>query len=122
MNANSRAAIAYIAGRLLTGYHSKAVFDYSQSKYLNIRGTVAPGIVQVFDYEDGAHISGSGNGTTFSLFHYGEGSHISLVISNPNFKGFDYGTGSHFQGSVQGTAVQLYDFSSGQYYQFQIIN
>jgi len=120
MNPNSRAVIAYIAGRLVTGFHSNSVFDYSQSKYLQITGTVAAGIVQVFDYEDQANISGSGNGTNFSLFHYGEGSHITLNILRPNFKGFDYGTGSHFQGSVQGRIIQLFDFSTGEYYQYQI--
>ena len=107
MKTNGRAAIAYIAGRLVTGLNSNAIFDYSQSKYIQIAGTVTPAQVQVFDYELGAHISGSGNGTNFSLFNYGESSHIALTITQRNFRGYDYGTGSHFQGNVSGRTVQL---------------
>src|SRR5690349_15774686 len=99
MTENGRAAIAYIAGRLISGLSSNTVYDYSQSKYVRISGTVQPGIVRVFDHDNQAHISGSGNGTKFSLFHYEEGSHIDLTISERSFKGYDYGTGSHFQGS-----------------------
>jgi hypothetical protein len=54
MKANGRAAVAYIAGRLITGKIANSVFDYGQSKYISIAGTVSTARVQVFDYEQGS--------------------------------------------------------------------
>src|SRR5580698_7380638 len=109
MKANARAAIAYIAVRLVTGRNATHIFDYGQSRYIPIAGRVGNAQVQVFDYEKGAHVSGSGNGRTFSLFNYGEGSHISLTIHGHQFQGFDYGSGSHFNGQISNGTVSLFD-------------
>jgi hypothetical protein len=120
MQANVRAAVAYISGRLISGKSSSDIYDYFQGKHIPISGTVNRGRVQVFDYDDGAHISGNGNGQSYSLFHYGQNSHISLTISGHNFKGYDYGAGSHFTGNVSGNQVSFFDYSEGTYFSFAI--
>ena len=111
-----RAAVAYIAGRIISGSNSTYVYDYSRARYIPISGNVDEDAVNVFDHEKGAHIGGSPP----SLYHYGEGSHISLNVSGHSFTGFDYGTGSHFSGNVSGSAVSLYDYGEGQYFNHAI--
>ena len=120
MKAESRSAIAYIAGRLLSGQHSTTIFDYGRSKYVSFTGSVQPGRVQVFDHETGNHIAGSGTETSLNLFEYGRGAHIQLNVSEKQFSGFDYGSGTHFSGSVSGRNVNLFDYGESQYFQYLI--
>jgi hypothetical protein len=120
VKSESRTAIAYIAGRLVSGRRSSTAFDYSRSQYVNFSGSVRPGKVQVFDYETGNHISGSGSDRSLRLFEYGRGSHIQLNLNGQQFKGFDYGSGTHFMGNVNGNRVNIFDYAEGQYFNYLV--
>ena len=76
MNNHTRAAVAYIAGRLVSGKHASCVYDYSQRRYVSIGGNVDRTHVGAFDYQRGAHVSGSGDGTSFNLYDYGDREHF----------------------------------------------
>jgi hypothetical protein len=96
MKANPRAAVAYIAGRFISGKHSTAVYDYALGKHISFSGTVQDGQVNAYDHDQGCSISGSVRGGHMALYHYGDGHHINLNISEQNFDGHDYGTSSNF--------------------------
>jgi hypothetical protein len=121
MNEETRRAIAYVAGRIQTGKKSSSVYDYSAGKYSNFSGDISETRVAVFDFDAGAHISGTGRSGQYSLFHYGASGHISLKIeSGGRFSGFDYSSSSHFSGTVSGQNVTLYDYGSGNYFNYSI--
>ena len=60
MKPNHRACIAYIAGCLIANKKSSAVYDYSQSKYINLSGDVSAQSVNIYDYDQGCYLSGNG--------------------------------------------------------------
>lgn len=41
MNNSTRAAVAYIGPRLVSGLRKSSVYDYTQSKHINIDGDVS---------------------------------------------------------------------------------
>jgi hypothetical protein len=87
MHPNTRACVAYIAGKLITGSGSSSVYDYSQSRHINISGTVDVSHVGVYDHNRGCHFSGN----LPNLYDYGRGAHVSLNINGTQFGGYDFG-------------------------------
>jgi hypothetical protein len=108
MRPNTRACIAYIAGRLVTGRNASSVYDYSQSKHILVSGTVEESRIQIYDYDRGCHFSGNRNGEKFSLYDYGDSHFVDLSLDGAKFKGYDYGTSSHFSGEVKGNSISIY--------------
>jgi len=80
MEAHLRAALAYIAGRLVSGKNSPGVHDHSRSMLVIMNGTAKGSVVAIFDHDRKCHISGSGNGSQYFLFHHGECRAISLTL------------------------------------------
>ena len=116
MEAHTRRAVAYIAGRLISGSDAAAVYDYSESRYVNFSGDVDAQNVNVYDYEQSRHIGG----TLPSLYHYGNSRHIDLKVNGADFEGYDYASNKHFSGHVDGKNVSLYDYEHGQYFNYTV--
>lgn len=116
MKDHTRRAVAYVAARLVSGQQASSVYDYATGRHVNFSGTVSSTNVNVFDYEQAAHISGSPP----SLFHYGNGAHLRLATQGTTFKGFDYDTGSHFTGRVNGRSVSLFDYETSTHYNYTV--
>lgn len=117
---HSRAVMAFIAGRLISGRNSSSVYDYGASAYRNIGGEVSPERVRVYDYVRSCHIGGDFDGSKFQLYDYGDSAHINLEIDGDQFKGYDFGTSSHFSGKVNGNSVSLYDYGSSSYFNYSV--
>jgi hypothetical protein len=115
MNANSRACIAYIAAGLC-GSLGTSVYDYSQSKHINISGNVESNNVGIYDCDRGCHISGTPN----SLYDYGNSAHIQLTMNGNQFSGYDYHTSSHFSGNVNGNSISIYDYETSSHYRYSV--
>ena len=116
VNAATRRAVAYIAGRLISGSNASSVYDYSTGRHTNFSGEVSRSRVSVFDYDRSASVSGSPP----SLFDYGNGAHIRLTTQGTAFKGFDYGSGDHFSGRVNGRSVSLFDYGASAHYNYTV--
>lgn len=116
MNAHTRRAVAYIAGRVVTASASGAVYDYSEGRYVNFSGDVTAEQANVYDYEQGCYVGGQ----LSSLYHYGNGRHVQLNVDGTQFSGYDYASGRHFNGSVQGNSVTVYDYEQGQYFNYSV--
>jgi hypothetical protein len=109
--------VAYVAGRLLTGRSSSAIFDFESGNYFNYSGDVTPARVHVYDYDRDCFIGGSPE----SLFDYGSDTFIQLSVQRPQqFRGFDFGSSDHFDGTVANGKVSLFDYGSGTYSDYQL--
>lgn len=120
MNSDTRHAVAYIAARIASGESSSAVYDHSSSKWISMGGTVSDAGVNIFDYERGSHVWGSGTNGSLSLYDFGRGGHIQLNVNGDKFDGFDYITSHHFSGTIRGRSVSFYDYGASQYFNYSI--
>jgi hypothetical protein len=111
-----RRAIAYIAGRIITGSAAGSVFDYDEGRHVMFSGDVSKENVNVYDYDAACFITGPPT----SLFHYGDSQHIQLGGESGQFRGFDYASGAHFSGTVSGTSVALFDYEDGAHHNYSI--
>lgn len=116
MESHTRRAIAYIAGRLISGKPSSSVYDYTEGGHVSFSGTVSQSSISVFDYDQSCYVSGSGT----NLYHYGDSHYITLNADGSKFSGFDYGTSSYFAGTVSGGSVSVYDYGTSSYYQYSM--
>jgi hypothetical protein len=116
MKTHTRHAVAYIAGRMASGRTSSSVYDYQESRHVNMSGNLSGGSISAYDYDQRCHITGSRT----SLYHYGNRAHLGLKLNDAMFSGYDYDSRAHFSGSVNGKNVSLYDYETGRYYNFLI--
>ena len=107
MEAHLRAALAYIAGRLVSGRNACAVYDRSRSKRIMMSGAADSRMIAIYDHDRGCHISGSGNGLQYSLYHHGERRPISFTLEGSAFSGHDYGRSTRFSGTVEGDSISI---------------
>lgn len=78
MHPNTRALVAAAATSLTNGRSNVgSIYDYSQSRYIQISGTAQGGNVALYDCDRGCHFSGSDG----SLFDYGRSCHVSLQMN-----------------------------------------
>lgn len=116
MHPNTRACVAFVAAKLISGGGSSSVYDYSQSRHISIGGSVDQDQVAVYDYDRGCHFSGTPPG----LYDYGRGVHVSLNINGNQFSGYDYGDGHHFSGTVNGNSISIYDYGESAHFSYSV--
>lgn len=117
MHPNTRALIAVTAARLVAGGgNAGAVYDFSQSRHIQVSGSVSNSSVSLYDYDRGCHFSGSAT----SLYDYGRSCHVSLQVNGSSFSGYDFGDGQHFNGTVSGNSVSLYDFGESSHFNYSV--
>jgi hypothetical protein len=114
MNPNTRACVAYVAGKLISGSSSTSVYDHARSRHIRFSGSVAGSHVRIYDHDRGCHFSA----TLPNLYDYGRSAHVSLKINGAEFKGYDYGDGHHFSGAVKGSAVSVYDSGESTHFNY----
>ncbi len=104
MTEGARRAIAYVAGRLITGEEATGVFDPVAGRHIPFEGDVQPQVA-LYDYERHCRIGGGAP----DLYDGGSGAHINLVMDGTSFRGFDHAKGHHFGGRTDGTEVSIFD-------------
>ena len=115
-----RAAVAYIAGRLVSGSMAGSVLDCSQRSFRLLSGTVDNYNINVYDHEKKCRFNGTLNEGSGSLYHHGDQHYVSFKLENGQFTGFDYGSRFHFGGTVSGKSISLYDYEGASYFNYAI--
>lgn len=116
MNANSRACVAYVAAKLISGLESSSVYDFVLARKINFEGKVAKDEVDIIDLERGCALSGKPE----KLYDHGNDTHIRLDMQGNMFRGYDHGDAHDFQGTVRGNRVQIFDNQESKYYNYSI--
>lgn len=106
--------MAYIASSLCGMAKSSAMYDHSQSKTLNVSGSVAKKEIDVYDFDRSCHVSGNLD----NLYDYGNGAHIQISCNGDKFSGYDYHNKFHFSGTVEAGFVSLFDYETQIYYRY----
>jgi hypothetical protein len=122
MKHETRACIAYIAGRLIKKSRPRVIFDQAQGRHRIIRGKVRRTGVYVYDFARNCYVTGDGKKGLFTLYDQGEKCHVSLKIEfeEKKFSGYDNGTKSHFSGKVEDTTVKFFDYADNRYFSFRL--
>jgi len=113
MKAPTRRAIAYIAGRLLTGRDASSVFDVETADMFMFSGTVSATDINVFDVDRGGFVIGSPTSGEFSLCDLDDSSFLTLRIGDGKVEGVDLESGAPYEATVQGDTVTLFDSEDG---------
>lgn len=113
MTPETRRAVAFIAGQLVSG-KKRNIYDYDSGAYGRLSGEVSPQQIRVYDHDTRAHVTGDGQ----RVYHYGNRAFILLDVTGKIFKGYDYASSSHFMGNVRQNNVTLYDYQASKYFQF----
>ncbi len=114
MKSRTRRAIAYIAGRIVSGLSETNIYDSSDSQYYSMDGSVQADNLSVYDYTEKCYISGS----LPNLFHYGNEKALTLNMTGDKFTGYDYDESSSFSGSVSGNSISIYDGKTSPYFKY----
>lgn len=131
INPETKACIAYIAGRLISGSESASLYDYSRSKQINFSGNVTRSRVDLtMEFpeirDDGWRIysenaSGSGDSIYLYLYNAPTMKHIELFISDKGyFNGYDLDPQRRFTGSVHDNKISLKDADFPDQYMYSI--
>lgn len=107
MHPNTRALVAFIAGRVVSRGDESAIFDFSAGKTLQFDAHVTPNLVDVTLKGAGASISGSSVDGRYTLYERNTSSYVDLTISGSRFRGVDRKTRESFSGEVSGPNVSL---------------
>lgn len=120
MNQETRACVAYIAGRLITGLEVCNIYDASQAKYLVLSGSLGAREIVIHDAARDCWLSGTGRSGTYRLYDQGAAHHLSLIIEGEKFEGYDYGSICHFRGRVDGHSIALYDYGERRRFSYRL--
>lgn len=120
MNPNTRACIAYVAGRLISKTQASSVTDFDQGKILIIDGEVQDTKVEIYDFDRNCNFCGGVQGNTWDLHDYGGSYNITLEISAKKFEGYDYGASCNFSGEVNGDDVSLHDYGESKIFLYNV--
>jgi len=120
MNDQTRRAVAYIAGRIVSGKPAPSVYDHTTSRTYNFRGEFAATKITLRDLDSGSDIKGAGGSGMFTITQAGNGKPVSLKLNGSTFEGFDYETAKRYRGVITGTSVAVQDDQHGREFQYSI--
>lgn len=119
MKQYQRAALALAVLKIENNITKSSVYDFSESKYCNISGSVNPQEIKLYDYDRKAYFQGRFTGSEYSLYDYGHSEFISLKRKpNGKYAGYHYGSSSFYEITVSGSSISFYDYGTGKYYSF----
>ena len=108
MKPTTRAVIAYIAARHVTGQGTSSIYDASQGGYVMITGSFGAEQVSIHDHQDRCQITGTRHGGRYDLHHQGNDAAIVIEFDGPQFRGVEHASGSAFHGVVEGRQITLH--------------
>jgi hypothetical protein len=101
-------------GVIVSVNNPSSIYDYFQSKHVNIRGNVNSNNISIYDHDRGCHVSGNISG----LYDYGNKAHINLQLNCSQFQVYDYDSKKHYLWNVNGRSISIYDYEYSKHYNY----
>ena len=120
MNINTRAVVAYIAARHVTGQGTSSIRDTQKGEYLMITGSLGAEQVNIHDHQVRCQITGTRRDGRYELMHHGNGAQIAIEFEGPSFRGRDEASGSDFEGEVQGRSIHVFDAGENKAFDYSL--
>lgn len=122
MDAGTRAVVAYIAGRLITGGAGWAVQDKDRKGRIPLDGWIDGGSIRIYSHERHGYISGMGADGHYVLFDHANSCGLTLDVNTEEraFSGADQQTTYHFFGDVAACAIRLYDYQDMRWHLYAL--
>ncbi len=115
-----RRAVAYVAGRLVSGKAATGLYDRNGGRQYPYSGDFTATKLSVRDHTENLEFTGAGGSGMYTLSHTGNGKPVSLKIQGQVFEGFDYSSAKKYRGSVNGNMVSIIDDQVGQEFQYTL--
>jgi hypothetical protein len=119
MTAETRARIAYVAGRIIGQGVPDGVYDRDRGRFLTAGEELDIPNVLKHDPQKTCTVKRVPGADNFCLVD-GRDYHVCLSIHGRLFDGFDHRTQSHFSGHVLGRNVSVFDYRMSDYFSFII--
>jgi hypothetical protein len=120
MKSYTHACIAYIVGRLIAGKRIFSLYDYAESREINIDSLPDAEQLKEFNYVGWSYMTGSPNISRFQ-YSFKTGGSLDLAIKGNSFIGYMRASSSHFIGTVRGDSVYFYDQKESAHFNYRII-
>jgi hypothetical protein len=120
MNDQTRRAVAYIAGRIVSGSAAASLYDHATGRSYAFRGEFAATEITLRDLDSGSAFKGAGGSGMFTITQSGNGRPVSLRFNGSAFEGFDYETAKRYRGAVSGKSVAVQDEQHAREFQYSI--
>ncbi len=120
MKSYTHACIAYIVGRLIAGKKIFSLYDYAESREIEIDSLPDAEQLTEFNYVGWSYMSGSPSISRFQ-YSFKTGDSVNLAIKGNSFIGYIRASSSHFIGTVRGDSVYLYDQKASAHFNYRII-
>ena len=106
MNVNTRALIAYIAARHVTGQNTSCIRDKQQGAYVMFTGSIGVEAINIHDHESRCQVIGTRREGHYDLAHQGRGTRLIIDFEGLNFTGHATDDSTEpFSGAVNGRDV-----------------
>ncbi|MDA8240278.1 MAG: hypothetical protein M0Z67_07895 [Nitrospiraceae bacterium] len=120
MKSYTHACIAYIVGRLIAGKNIFSLYDYAESREIEVDSLPDAEQLKEFNYVSWSYMSCSPNISRFQ-YSFKTGDSVNLAIKGNSFIGYIRASSSHFIGTVRGDSVYLYDQKASAHFNYRII-
>jgi hypothetical protein len=114
------AYIAYIVGRLIAGKKIQSLYDYAESREIEIDSLPDAEQLKEFSYVNWSYLASSPN---IGRFHYSfrTGGSVKLAVKGNSFIGYIRASSAPFIGTVRGDTVYFYDQKASAHFNYRII-
>ena len=119
MQLQTHACIAYIVGRLISGKNIASLYDYSQSRYIDISSLPEADNLREYNYVNWSYMANPSSITKFQ-FIYSNGQSLELRIKGNTFIGYVRESSSHFIGNLRGDTIFLYDQKESSHFTYKL--
>ena len=109
MNVNTRALVAYIAARHVTGQNTSCIRDKQHGAYVMFTGSMGAEAINIHDHQARCQITGTRREGHYELKHEGRGTQLVVDFDGPNFTGYAADSDEQFSGVVNGRDVTVED-------------
>ena len=119
MHEESRAYVAWTAGRLMAHWKGSVVQEKEEGRSFDLLRREKRQPLEHFSRRKACEARRDPEGTNFCLICPADGQHICLTTFDRQFTGFDHGSASHFSGYVGNGEVCLYDYGESKFFVFE---